>query len=167
MAKKPVPKDSPYRHCYNCGEIDWATMSPQCGTCGGSNFSTPTSKQIKSAAPKIKVVPPVWDESGRLVEPTAKENLEYLRLEKERGASLPPADKNTAGGSFMILILAVIAILFLYLAVFRPLSAGVTSISDWWNAQPSTGSESNEIPPYVFLFPFFIMLMIFIRNAGK
>jgi len=66
MSKKPIPKDSPYRHCYNCGEIDWATMSPQCGTCGGNNFSTHTSKQMKPQEPKTKVVPPVWDESGRL-----------------------------------------------------------------------------------------------------
>ena len=167
MARKPIPKDSPYRHCHSCGEIDWASMSLQCGTCGGNSFSTPTSKQINPQEQKTKVVPPVWDESGRLVEPTAKENLEYLRLEKEKGASLPPEANDTAGGSFMIFILAVLAILFLYFAVFRPLSSGVSSISDWWNAQPSTGSESNEIPPYVFLFPFFIMLMIFIRNAGK
>ena len=41
---------------------------------------------------------------------------------------------------------------------------------NWWNSQPdATGSSSNsnQVPPYFFLIPMFMMLGFIIRGNGK
>jgi hypothetical protein len=42
--------------------------------------------------------------------------------------------------------------------------------ANWWNSQPdATGSSSsdNQVPPYFFLIPMFMMLGFIIRGNGK
>jgi uncharacterized membrane protein YphA (DoxX/SURF4 family) len=53
------------------------------------------------------------------------------------------------------------------LSLFLELGQGAVN---WWNSQPeATGSSSNgnQVPPYFFLIPMFMMLGFLIRGNGK